>query len=252
MVPTTTDEVGGVAARPPRDTARVFNDFAGLYDRFARSLDAPELPVNRWLNEHLGSGRRALDVGCGTGRNTIMLADRYDEVVGVDVAPAMVEIAERNRLRPNIRYQTRDVLSLTPERDGRFDLVLAFGCVVHVGPPGLVLGHLRRLVAKGGMLLLVEGMCQPGWGSRDWQADFAFRMARVAWDVTGDLDDVTAVLQFVLSPTWLETAEKISVPSTREDFFRECSAALPGATIEENDLFGFGAFAVSWRAEDEQ
>jgi hypothetical protein len=37
----------------------------------------------------------------------------------------MIEVAERERSRPNIRYQIRDVMSLTPERDGRFDLVLA-------------------------------------------------------------------------------------------------------------------------------
>ncbi|MGH3899640.1 MAG: class I SAM-dependent methyltransferase [Pseudonocardiaceae bacterium] len=214
-------------------------------------MDAPELPVNRWLDEHLGSGRRALDVGCGAGRCTVRLADRYDDVVGVDVAPAMIEIAERDRLRSNIRYQTRDVLSMTPEHDGRFDLVLAVSCVMHVGPPELVLGHLRRLVAKGGTLLLMETMWQPGWGSRDWQVDFAFRAARATWESTGDPDDVAAALQFVLSPTWLEMAEKISVPPPREDFLREYSAALPGVTIEEGDLLGFGVCAVSWRAKDE-
>ena len=86
---TMTDETDGGAARPPRDTASFFNDFASLYDRFTRGLDAPELPVNRWLEGRLGSGRRALDVGCGAGRYTILLAGRYDEVVGVDAAPAM-------------------------------------------------------------------------------------------------------------------------------------------------------------------
>ncbi len=229
---------------------KFFNDRAVLYDRFTRGLDALELPVNHWLDEHLGSGHRALDVGCGAGRYTVMLADRYDDVVGVDAAPAMIEIAERDRLRPNIHYQTRDVLSLTPEHDGRFDLVLVLSCVMHVGPPELVLGHLRRLVAKGGTLLMVETMWHPGWGSRDWQVEFAFRTARAAWETTGDLEDVTAALQFVLSPTLLEISET-SVPSTREDFFRECTAALPGVTIAEGDLLGFGIFAASWRAEEE-
>ncbi|MGH7260832.1 MAG: class I SAM-dependent methyltransferase [Nitrospiraceae bacterium] len=216
-----------------------------------RSLDAPEVPMNRWLDRHLGSGGRALDVGCGTGRYSVMLADRYDDVVGVDVASAMIESAERDRLRPNIRYETRDVLSMTPECDGRFDLVLALGCVVNVGPPALVLSHLRRLVAKGGMLLLMEPMWEPGWGSREWQVDFAFRTARAVWEGTGDLDDVAAALQVVLHPTWLEMAG-IGVPLAREDFLREYSAALPGVTIEEGyERLGLGVFAVSWRAADE-
>ncbi|MGH8730486.1 MAG: class I SAM-dependent methyltransferase [Burkholderiales bacterium] len=229
----------------------MFNDVADLYDRFTRMLDAPEAPINRWLDGHLGSGRRALDVGCGAGRYTVRLADRYDEVVGVDAAPAMIEIAERDRSRLNIRYEARDVVRLTPEHDGRFDLVLAIGCVSHVGPPELALGHLRRLVAKGGTLLVMEPMWHPGWGSRDWQVDFAFRAARAAWEATGDLDDVTAALQVVLSPMWLEVTG-ISVPLTREDFVREYATALPGVAIEEGfDLLGIRVFAVSWRAEGE-
>ncbi|MGH3973677.1 MAG: class I SAM-dependent methyltransferase [Pseudonocardiaceae bacterium] len=251
-MPTTTDETDGATARAPRDTARLFNDVASLYNRFTRILDAPETPINRWLAEHLGSGRRALDVGCGAGRYTARLADRYDDVVGVDAAPAMIEVAERERSRPNIRYQARDVLSLAPERDGRFNLVLAIGCVSHVGPPQLALGHLRRLVAKGGTLLVLEPVWQSGWGSRDWQVDLAFRAARAAWEVTGDLDDVAVALQVVLSPMWLEVTG-ISVPLTREDFLREYPAALPGVAIEEGfSLLGIEAFAVSWRAEDEK
>jgi ubiquinone/menaquinone biosynthesis C-methylase UbiE len=229
----------------------LFNDVAGLYDRLTRSLDAPDASVNRWLDGRLGTGRRALDVGCGVGRYTVMLADRYDSVVGVDAAPAMIEIAERERSRPNIRYQTCDVLSLTPEHDGRFDLVLAISCILHVGPPELVLGHLRRLVAKGGTLLVVEPARPPGWRSQDWQVDLAFRAARAAWEATGAMDDVAATLQLMLSPTWREVND-ISVPLTREDFLREYAAALPDVTIEEEgDLLGLEFLAASWRAGDE-
>jgi SAM-dependent methyltransferase len=228
----------------------LFNDLAVLYDQFARSLDASRAPANRWLDGHLGSGRRALDVGCGVGRYTVMLADRYDDVVGIDVAPAMIEIAERDRSRPNIRYQTRDALSLTLEHDGRFDLVLSVVSVLYIGSPELVLGHLRRLVAKGGTLLLLEPMWHPKWGSRDWQVDFAFHAARAAWEATSDMNDVADTLHLALSPTWREMIG-ISVPLAREDFFREYSAALPGVTIEEgSDLLGLGFFAVSWHAAD--
>ncbi|HEY3894042.1 MAG TPA: class I SAM-dependent methyltransferase [Pseudonocardiaceae bacterium] len=247
-MPMTADGSGSTTTDPPRDTATFFNDFAELYDRFTRGLDAPEHPINRWLAQRLESGRRALDVGCGAGRYSVMLADRFDEVVGVDLAPAMIEIAERDRSRPNIRYEIRDILDMTPEQDGYFDLVLVLSCVMHVGPPGLLLKHLRRLVAEGGMLLLVDTVWQPEWGSPDWQADFAFRTARAAWDATGDLEDVMAALQFVLSPTLCEIAGNISVPSTRDDFLRECSAALPGVTIDDSDLLGVEVFAVCWHA----
>lgn len=251
LMPTTTDETGGGTARAPRNTARLFNDVAGLYDRLTRSLDTPEASVNRWLAGCLGGGRRALDVGCGVGRYTVVLADHYDNVVGIDAAPAMIEIAEQERSRLNIRYRVCDVLSLTPEHDGRFDLVLAIACVLHVGPPELVLGHLRGLVAEGGTLLVVEPMRPPKWRSQDWQVDLAFRAARSAWEATGDMEDVATVLQLILGPTWLEINE-ISVPLTREEFLREYSAALPNVEIEEGkDLLGLGFFVASWCADGE-
>ncbi|HEY3894046.1 MAG TPA: class I SAM-dependent methyltransferase [Pseudonocardiaceae bacterium] len=232
----------------------MYNDkhLISLYNRFARSLDSPEAPMNRWLDRNLETGRRALDIGCGTGRYSLMLADRYDEVVAVDLAPSMIEIAERDRSRPNISYQVRDVLSMTPERDGVFDLVLALGCVINVGPPEVVLDHFRRLTAKNGLLLIMESMWEPGWGTREWQVNFAFRTARSVWDSTGDLDDVSAVLQVILNPTWLEIAA-IDVPLEREAFIHEYTAALPGATIEEEcKRLGLGVFAVSWRAVERE
>lgn len=251
-MPTTTGESSDTA-HPPRDTPQLFDDkvLVSLYNRFARSLDSPDAPVNQWLGRKLESGRRALDIGCGTGRYSVMLADRYDEVIGVDLAPSMIELAVRDRSRPNIRYQVRDVFNMTPEQDGLFDLVLALGCIVNVGPPPeVVLEHFRRMVAKNGLLLIMEPMWEPGWGTRDWQVNFAFRTARAVWDSTGDLDDVSAVLQVVLSPMWLDRAA-IDVPLAHDDFIREYAAALPGAVIEEGcKRLGLEVFTVSWRAGD--
>jgi len=41
------------------------------------------------------SGGRALDFGCGLGRLTQPLAERFDEAVGVDIAASMIEGARR-------------------------------------------------------------------------------------------------------------------------------------------------------------
>lgn len=245
-MPVATDQASGEAELPPQDKVMLFSQHADLFDRFAKIVDGPEAPVYRWLDEHLRGGRRALDVGCGTGRYTVMLADRYDGVVGVDAAPEMIKIAERDRPRPNLRYQTRDVLSMTPEKDGLFDAVLALSCIFHIGLHDEVLARLRHLIAPGGILLIVEPQRPPNWGSEGWQADLAFGAARAAFDTTGDIEDVAAVLQLMLSPRWLE-ANKTSVPLTREQFHRTYSAALPAVTIDEEDgLFGF--FLASWRA----
>jgi SAM-dependent methyltransferase len=241
----TTDQISGEAARPSRNKAMLSSDDASLFERFTRATDVRHAPLYQWLDEHLRVGRRALDVNCETGGFTVKLADRYDDVVGVDVAPTLIEIAERERSRPTIRYQICDMLSMTPEKDGLFDAVLAIGCICQNGSPDVVLACLRRLVAPGGILLVAEPLRPPNWGSEGWQADLAFRTARSVFDASGDIDDATVILRWMLSPTWFKIIET-SVPLTREQFFRECSAALPAVTFNEEGG-SLGLFAV-WYA----
>ena len=98
--------------------------------------------------------RRALDVGTGTGKAAVLLAERFPgaEVVGVDLAPQMV--AEARRLRPpevgdRLRYEVADAAEL-PFEDGAFDLV-----VLHNMIP--FFPELRRVTAPGGALVVSSG-----------------------------------------------------------------------------------------------
>lgn len=236
-----TDQTSG----PPWDKAMLSSDDANIYERFIKAMDVWHAPLYRWLDKQLRGGRRALDASCGTGVCTVRLADRYDDVVGVDAAPALIEIAERERSRPTIRYQVRDVLSMTPEKDGLFDAVLAISCITHIGSPDVVLACLRRLVAPDGILLVVEPPRPPNWGNEGWQTDLAFWAARSVFDTTSDIDNTAVTLQWMLNPTWLKTIEA-SAPLTPEQFSQECSAALPAVTIDEESSV-FDLLAV-WRA----
>jgi ubiquinone/menaquinone biosynthesis C-methylase UbiE len=69
-----------------------------------------------------GPVRRALDGGTGTGAGALEIAKRFQsaEVVGLDVAPAMLE--EARRLAPGIAFVEGDASAL-PFGDGEFDLV---------------------------------------------------------------------------------------------------------------------------------
>lgn len=235
------------AGRPPRKTAALFSSLAEPYEQFTSTLGLPTAPIARWMEGNLGTGRRALDIGCGTGRNTVLLAERYDEVLGIDAAPGMIEFSAAERACPNVRYEVRDLFELTPGRDGQFDMVLAFSFVLHVGTPETVLPHLRTLVAPGGRLVIVEPQRPPTWGEKGWQTDLAFMSARAAFETSGDLDAAIAALRLVLSPDWLQISQ-LSVPPTRAEFFEQCAAALPGVELGEGgDSLGY--FTASWRAQ---
>lgn len=69
-------------------------------------------------------GERVLDLACGTGDITRLLAERVAPavVVGSDISPEMMAIAERRRARDNVRWVGADATRL-PFADEAFDLV---------------------------------------------------------------------------------------------------------------------------------
>lgn len=100
------------------------------------------------------AGGRCLDFGCGVGRLTIPLAEHFAEVVGVDIAPSMLEQAKRySKDLDNISYVLNQAEDLASFADGSFDFVNASIVFQHM-PPVLIVGYLRefaRILSPGGM-----------------------------------------------------------------------------------------------------
>jgi trans-aconitate methyltransferase len=86
--------------------------------------------------------RRALDFGCGVGRLTRALAQRFDETVGVDVSERMLEQARRlNADAPNITFATAEEPPAGP-----FDLVVANLVLQHLPSKALARVDITRLI----------------------------------------------------------------------------------------------------------
>jgi 2-polyprenyl-3-methyl-5-hydroxy-6-metoxy-1,4-benzoquinol methylase len=107
--------------------------------------------------------RRALDLGCGIGLFTERLAQRCDEVVGIDISNSALQYAiRRMHALENVRMQQGDVLALDPELNGAFDLVVIADTIYYLPTPlhdltlhRLVHG-LRGLLAANGILMVVN------------------------------------------------------------------------------------------------
>jgi SAM-dependent methyltransferase len=111
-------------------------------------LDALGLPERRG---------RALDFGCGVGRMTIPLANAFEEVTGVDIAPAMLEQArERAADLPRLRFVLNESDDLDAFAGETFDLVYTGLVLQHLPSRPMALRYLSELaglVGTGGVLV---------------------------------------------------------------------------------------------------
>lgn len=96
-------------------------------------------------------GLRGLDVGCGEGHNTRLLAERGAEMVALDVAPTFVRAgAEVERREPaGIDYAFGDAHEL-PFGEASFDFVSAFMSLMDVADPEHALREIARVLRPGG------------------------------------------------------------------------------------------------------
>lgn len=129
---------------------RQFDQLAENYDRRGELLGDP---LGRWLRGSLpAAGGTAVDLACGGGRHTIVLAERYERVVAVDLSSNMIELARRRRPAANVDYRTADLLDVS----GEFDLVFCSAALHDVPDLDRALVHIRSLVAPGGNVIIAD------------------------------------------------------------------------------------------------
>jgi len=138
----------------------LFSEIADVYDRMNRLLS---LGMDRRWRRLAAAGAtvrpvRALDVACGTGDFAFELARRFTdaEVLGVDFAPAMLELARRKNTSPHVAFTEGDVLNLSDVLDGTFQLcTCAFG-FRNFADRRKALREIARVLMPGGELIVLE------------------------------------------------------------------------------------------------
>jgi SAM-dependent methyltransferase len=134
-------------------TARVsFDRVADVYDRTRAMPPDATAAVTAGIAAVLRDAApdpRLLEVGLGTGRIAVPLAEAGIRVVGIDIATAM--LAQARSKRADLAVVVADATA-PPFRPASFDGAL-FAHVLHLVPGAVVLPATRRLVRPGGVLL---------------------------------------------------------------------------------------------------
>ncbi|WP_406278818.1 class I SAM-dependent methyltransferase [Embleya sp. NBC_00896] len=225
------------STKPLKVDPRLFDAFAGDYDRYAGLCD----PLGDWLAELELTGGRALDAGCGSGRHALALAASYAEVVAADVSAPLIEVARVRRPHERIRYE---IASLTDVRDDEgFDLVLSMGTLHHLPDLAAALAHLKSLVRPGGEIVLVDNVVTvPGATRRQYFASAARELAR---DVRRlPIRDAWWLYRFRTGSAWLDhlMSDRYLTPAEYRDRY---AAVFPEADFVDLPF----AIAMRWRRQ---
>lgn len=95
-----------------------------------------------------------IDLGCGLGRLTRVLADRGQRVIAIDISLEMLKRAqELNWHLENVEWRHGDGVSLSPVGDASVDAIVSFVVFQHIPDPAITLGYVRemgRVLRPGG------------------------------------------------------------------------------------------------------
>jgi ubiquinone/menaquinone biosynthesis C-methylase UbiE len=118
------------------------------------------------------------DLGCGPGHVTAWLQDHGARCVGIDLSPAMIDIARRRR--PDLEYRVGDLRAL-PVSDGSWGSAVALYSLIHLEGDEMTvaLAEIRRVLQPEGLALISfhvgTGLShRDEWWGHDVSIDFHF------------------------------------------------------------------------------
>jgi SAM-dependent methyltransferase len=172
------------------DLQQLYDDFGGVEDVFNAALDeslrprGPELLYEIVQRLELPERSLILDVGCGEGRHSYRLAERFGfSVLGIDPVPRQVDVATAGleSLDADVARRIRFVpgaAEALPVEDGAADLVWCRDVLVHVADLERAYAEFRRVLRDGGRALVYQMFGTDRLEPRE--AEWLWRTLRVA------------------------------------------------------------------------
>lgn len=187
----------------PADGLRFLLSFeADLYPeqgRLAVAYGGGVHPKHRHMRYHdffverIGPGEGVLDLGCGIGAVAYDIAERCQAtVVGIDLSPSNIAIAQERFLHARVTYLIGDILRDVPNE--RFDVVVLSNVLEHLPQRSAFLDRVRKLTLARRFLIRVPMF------ERDWRVPVKQELG-VEWR----LDD-THEIEYTLAEFAEETA----------------------------------------------
>jgi SAM-dependent methyltransferase len=142
----------GRAADPSLDSAQVTHP-----DIWQCWLEIETIKRLLWPEAHV------IDIGCGAGYATKRLAPLVEEILGVEYSEGMIRraIEEEDSVPPNASFAVADVLNLSLDELGTFDVALPIRCLIDLPDwetQQRAPANIASIVKSGGLYVFIEGL----------------------------------------------------------------------------------------------
>jgi ubiquinone/menaquinone biosynthesis C-methylase UbiE len=139
------------------------------------------------------AGETILDVACGTGRYTVVIAERGAAVIGMDFSAEM--LARARRRMPNTEFHTADLTKPLPFLSHYFDAILCAQALKHIPDLGLTMREFARVLRTGGRV--VFSVTHPGmvWDNYEMREHPGFLLNEHADIIHHQFDDYIAAVE---------------------------------------------------------
>jgi len=128
-------------------------DLKEFFDTGVKIIDRimGEIKSNKYLSEY----NKALDLGCGVGRLTNPLGNHFKEVFGLDIAPSMIELAEKYKTSENCKFLVNGEPNLKKFNDSSVNFVISHLTLQHMRREYAIeyLKEFSRVLKPGGIIL---------------------------------------------------------------------------------------------------
>jgi malonyl-CoA O-methyltransferase len=142
--------------RPPGaegSIRRGYDRWARVYDHDRNPLPALEEP---FVRDALGAvhGLDVLDLGCGTGRHALWLAEAGARVTAVDFSAGMLAAARAKAAAGAVRFVVHDLHQALPFEAEAFDRVVSGLVIEHLSDPTAFFAEARRVLRARGLAVV--------------------------------------------------------------------------------------------------
>jgi len=138
----------------PLDVRNIWNACGEAFDRYTTADDSFSDNIERPVIESLVgdlSGKRVLDLGCGSGAYSLWFAARGASVVGLDLSDTMISIAQERSRGLDAVFRVADIRQSLPFEDDGFDLVFSATALHYVDNLTTTMTEVARVLKSDGV-----------------------------------------------------------------------------------------------------